>query len=220
MCWIFYSTPLQRLRWTSLIQDLGSTSRLHLKVFCLIYVPVTTSISGIHQIEQSHLNTSFFNSSESYLFVGARQYVSTASQIGQSLLSISQYLSTTLQRRQFYSGNLISLHVSTSCYISTISKMGQSFRQQYSKMRLSGQLQTSFFFAKIFRAYKNENQTNHSVKSFYVAFLKIVAFFIFCSLNFIFLVGFGLICVFVRTKSFRKKKLVCGCPDYLILLYY
>ena len=87
-------------------------------------------------------------------------------------------------------------------------------------MRLSGQLQTSFFFAKIFRAYKNENQTNHSVRSFYVAFLKIVAFFIFCSLNFILLVGFGLICVFVRAKSFRKKKLVWGCPNYLILLYY
>ena len=72
-------------------------------------------------------------------------------------------------------------------------------------MRLSGQLQTSFFFAKIFRAYKNENQTNHSVRSFYVAFLKIVAFFIFCSLNFILLVGFGLMCIFVRAKSFRKK---------------
>ena len=34
---------------------------------------------------------------------------------------------------------------------------------------------------------------------------KIVAFVVFCSLNFVVLVGFDLICVFVRLKIFRKK---------------
>ena len=36
---------------------------------------------------------------------------------------------------------------------------------------------------------------------------KIVAFVVFCLLVFVLLVDFGLICVFVRLKSFHKKKL-------------
>ena len=36
---------------------------------------------------------------------------------------------------------------------------------------------------------------------------KIVAFVVFCLLVFVLLVDFGLICVFVRLKSFRKKKI-------------
>ena len=47
---------------------------------------------------------------------------------------------------------------------------------------------------------------------------KIVAFVVFCLLNFVFLVGFCLRRVFVRAKSFRKKKLSLNCPDNLI--YY
>ena len=34
----------------------------------------------------------------------------------------------------------------------------------------------------------------------------IIAFVVFCLLDFIFLVGFGLVYVFVHLKSFRKKK--------------
>ena len=44
----------------------------------------------------------------------------------------------------------------------------------------------------------------------------ITAFVVFCLLNFILLVGFGLVYVFVRSKSFCKKKLAWNCPDYLI----
>ena len=49
---------------------------------------------------------------------------------------------------------------------------------------------------------------------------KNVAFVVFCSLVFVLLVGFGLICVFVRSKSFRKKnnKPAWNCPNNLI--YY
>ena len=36
---------------------------------------------------------------------------------------------------------------------------------------------------------------------------KIVAFVVFCLLVFVLLVDFGLICVFVRLKSFHKKRL-------------
>ena len=43
-----------------------------------------------------------------------------------------------------------------------------------------------------------------SPRSYYVP--KIVAFVVFCSLNFILLIGFDLIYIFVRVKSFRKKK--------------
>ena len=88
-------------------------------------------------------------------------------------------------------------------------------------MRLLGQPQTSLlFFMKRFRAYKNANQTNHSLRSFYMQ--KIVSFVVFCLFSFILLLGFDLICVFVCAKSFRKKKkkLVWGCPDNIILLYY
>ena len=87
-------------------------------------------------------------------------------------------------------------------------------------MRLLGQPQTSLlFFMKRFRAYKNANQTNHSLRSFYMQ--KIVSF-VFCLFSFILLLGFDLICVFVCAKSFRKKKkkLVWGFPDNIILLYY
>ena len=72
-------------------------------------------------------------------------------------------------------------------------------------MRLLGQPQTSLlFFMKRFRAYKNANQTNHSLRSFYMQ--KIVSFVVFCLFSFILLLGFDLICVFVCAKSFRKKK--------------
>ena len=76
-------------------------------------------------------------------------------------------------------------------------------------MRLLGQFQTSsFFLRKDFARTKTQirpKPTNFlSLKSFYVQ--KIVAFVVFYSLNFILLVGFGLICVFVRAKSFRKTK--------------
>ena len=61
-------------------------------------------------------------------------------------------------------------------------------------MRLSRQLH---FFKK--------RKTNdfHPLRSFSAR--KIVAFNIFCLLVFVLLVGFGLICVFVRLKFFRKK---------------
>ena len=45
---------------------------------------------------------------------------------------------------------------------------------------------------------------------------KIVAFVVFCSPVFDLLVGFGLIYVFVRSRFFRKKKLVRNCLDNLI----
>ena len=47
---------------------------------------------------------------------------------------------------------------------------------------------------------------------------KIVAFVVFCLLVFVLLVDFGLICVFVRLKSFRKKKnkQTRNCPNNLI----
>ena len=76
----------------------------------------------------------------------------------------------------------------------------------------------SLFFTKRFHEYKNKNQTNHFLRSFYV---QNIAAFVFCLLNFIFFVGFHSICVFVRAKSFcEKNKLVWDCPDNLILLYY
>ena len=43
---------------------------------------------------------------------------------------------------------------------------------------------------------------------------KIVAFVVFCLLIFVLLDGFGLICVFVRQKSFRIKNKQ-NCPDNL-----
>ena len=71
-------------------------------------------------------------------------------------------------------------------------------------MRLLGQPQTSLlFFMKRFRAYKNANQTNHSLRSFYMQ--KIVSF-VFCLFSFILLLGFDLICVFLCANYFSKKK--------------
>ena len=76
-------------------------------------------------------------------------------------------------------------------------------------MRLLGQPQTSLlFFMKRFRAYKNANQTNHSLRSFYMQ--KIVSFVVFCLFSFILLLVFYLICVFVFAKSFLKKKKKTG----------
>ena len=91
-------------------------------------------------------------------------------------------------------------------------------------MRLLGQFKTSLFFLR-----KNFARTKTQIKlkptnflclrSFYAQ--KIVAFIVFSSLNFISLVGFGLIWVFVSAKSFpkiQKKKLVWNCPN--TLMYY
>ena len=74
-------------------------------------------------------------------------------------------------------------------------------------MRLLGQFKTSLVFLR-----KNFARTKTQIKpkptnflclrSFYAQ--KIVAFVVFSSLNFISLVGFGLIWVFVRAKSFPK----------------
>ena len=52
----------------------------------------------------------------------------------------------------------------------------------------------------------SEFETNdfHLLRSFSAP--KIVVFVVFCSLIFVLLVGFCLICVFVRSKSFRKNK--------------
>ena len=88
-------------------------------------------------------------------------------------------------------------------------------------MRLLGQFKTSLVFLR-----KNFARTKTQIKpkptnflclrSFYAQ--KIVAFVVFSSLNFISLVGFGLIWVFVRAKSFpkiQKKKLVWNCPNNL-----
>ena len=75
-------------------------------------------------------------------------------------------------------------------------------------MRLLGQFQTSVFLRKDFARTKTQTKpkpTNFlSLRSFYAE--KIVAFVVFCLLNFTLLVGFGLICVFVRFLRLLIKK--------------
>ena len=77
-------------------------------------------------------------------------------------------------------------------------------------MRLSRQFQASFFFfyEKILsaqKASKRKAKKFHPLRSFYMQ--KILTFVVFCLLFFVSKVVFGLICVFVRSKSFHKKKL-------------
>ena len=70
----------------------------------------------------------------------------------------------------------------------------------------------------LFWAYKTAQ--NRKINNFPLLELflhqKPLPFVVFCSLNFVLLVGFGLICVFVCSKFFYKKKR--NCPDNLI--YY
>ena len=74
-------------------------------------------------------------------------------------------------------------------------------------MRLLGEFQASLvFYEKILRVKKQQNAKLSSCKKFLCA-RKLVAFVVFCLLVFISLVHFGLIYVFVRLKSFRKKML-------------
>ena len=56
----------------------------------------------------------------------------------------------------------------------------------------------------------------HPLKSFCAR--KIVAFVVFCLLNFVLLVGFGLICVFVCSKLLRKKIEIVLITSFTILL--
>ena len=53
------------------------------------------------------------------------------------------------------------------------------------------------------KAPKCKTNNFQPLKSFCVR--KIVAFVVFCLLVFVLLVGFGLICIFVSSKCFRKK---------------
>ena len=81
-------TSLQHLSWACLIVEPASTSLRRLKGDSLIYVPVTMFITGKCQIDQSRLSNGFniFTTSEiGLLYLGARQYISTTSQMGQSL---------------------------------------------------------------------------------------------------------------------------------------
>ena len=78
-------------------------------------------------------------------------------------------------------------------------------------MRSLGQFQTFLFFEKISRVQKRKSTQNQPIFSLLDVFMseKFLPLFFFlfvCLFNFILLVGFGLICVFVRTKSFCKKK--------------
>ena len=74
-------------------------------------------------------------------------------------------------------------------------------------MRLSGQFQACFFFyeniLRVKKAPKRKINSVSPLRSFSAR--KIVAFVVFCLLNFFLLVGFGLSFVFVRLKFFRKK---------------
>ena len=81
-------------------------------------------------------------------------------------------------------------------------------------MRLSRQLHASFFFL-----YENILSVFFPLLEVFYA-QKAVTFAVFCCLFVFLLVVFGLICVFVGSKSFRKKsrKLSRNCLDSLI--YY
>lgn len=84
----FCCTSLQHLRRACLIVEPASTSLRRLKGDSLIYVPVTMFITGKCQIVQSRLSNglNIFTTSEiGHLYLGARQYISTTSQMGQSL---------------------------------------------------------------------------------------------------------------------------------------
>ena len=72
-------------------------------------------------------------------------------------------------------------------------------------MRLSGQ-QFQFFHEKMLsvkKPPKRETNNFHPLKRFLTGI--IIVFVVFSLLNFILLDGFGLVYVFVRLKSFRKK---------------
>ena len=81
-------------------------------------------------------------------------------------------------------------------------------------MRLLEQFRTSLFFLrKDFARTKTQTKPKpinvFSLRSFYVQ--KIVAFVVFCSFV-VLLVGFGLVCAFLRAKN----KLVWNCPNNFI----
>ena len=73
-------------------------------------------------------------------------------------------------------------------------------------LRLSGQFYVFFLWKKFEwkKASKCKINDFHPFISFYAR--KIVAFVVFCLLNFVLLVVFYLICIFVLQKSFHKKK--------------
>ena len=60
------------------------------------------------------------------------------------------------------------------------------------------------FFTKRFWAYQDHQRFPPSQK--FLCTQKTVAFVVFCLLIFVFVSSFWLICVFVRSKSFRKKE--------------
>ena len=84
----------------------------------------------------------------------------------------------------------------------------------YCKMKLSGQFQACLIFYKkplsVKKAKKKKKGSKRKTNNFSplgsFSAQKIVAFVVFCSLNFILLVGFGMIYVFVHLKFLRKKK--------------
>ena len=80
--------------------------------------------------------------------------------------------------------------------------------EQYSKLRLSEPFQTYLFlFYEKNLSVKNtpKPKINNFLHFKNFCAQKIVAFVVFCLLVFVLLVGFGLICIFVRLKFFVKK---------------
>ena len=74
-------------------------------------------------------------------------------------------------------------------------------------MRLSGQFQDFFFYKKVLNAQKAPKyKTNNFQALRSLCAQQTVAFVVFFLLVFVLVVGFCLICVFVRLEYFRKKK--------------
>ena len=66
-----------------------------------------------------------------------------------------------------------------------------------------------FFLRKNIERWKSTKMQNKRFlpSQKFLCVRKVVAFIVFCSVNFVFLVGFCLWCIFVHSKSFRKNKI-------------
>ena len=65
------------------------------------------------------------------------------------------------------------------------------------------------YFTKIFWGYKKHQNSKQTILTLWEVFMRVktVAFVVFCSLILVFVGWFCLICVFLCSKSFRKKKI-------------